>query len=123
VYSLADPDGSQPIVSAVQWLQGTLLGTVATTVAIVAVATAGMMMLTGRIDWRRGMSVVIGCFILFGASSIVAGFRSYAAAPAEFAPIPTTPPPTLPTTVPLRQSVEAASRSPAMVDPYAGAAA
>jgi type IV secretion system protein VirB2 len=122
VYSLTDPDGSQPIISAVQWLQGTLLGTIATTVAVVAVASVGMMMLAGRVDLRRGATAVIGCFILFGASSIVAGFRSYAAAPDQFAPIPTTSPPTLPTAVPLRQPIDAASKSPAVVDPYAGAA-
>jgi hypothetical protein len=81
-----------------------------------------MMMLTGRVDLRRGVSVVIGCFILFGASSIVAGFRSYATAPDQFAPIPTTPPPMLAATVPLRQPIDAAGKSPALVDPYAGAA-
>lgn len=76
---LTDPSGSGPIVSAVQWLQGTLLGTVATVVAVIAVACVGLMMLTGRIDWRRGSVVVLGCFILFGAVSIVAGIQSTAA--------------------------------------------
>lgn len=77
--ALTDPSGSGPIVSAVQWLQGTLLGTVATVVAVIAVACVGLMMLTGRIDWRRGAVVVLGCFILFGAVSIVAGIQSTAA--------------------------------------------
>ncbi|MDP3080876.1 MAG: TrbC/VirB2 family protein [Brevundimonas sp.] len=76
---LADPRGSGPIVSAVQWLQGTLLGTVATVLAVIAVACVGLLMLTGRIDWRRGSVVILGCFILFGAVSIVAGIRSSAA--------------------------------------------
>jgi type IV secretion system protein VirB2 len=75
---LADPRGSGPIVSAVQWLQGTLLGTVATVLAVIAVACVGFMMLTGRMDWRRGGVVILGCFILFGAVSIVAGIRSTA---------------------------------------------
>ena len=35
------------IVSAVRWLQGTLLGTVATVVAVIAVASVGFLMLTG----------------------------------------------------------------------------
>jgi type IV secretion system protein VirB2 len=35
-------------------------------------------MLTGRINWRHGAVVIIGCFILFGAVSIVAGIRSAA---------------------------------------------
>lgn len=77
--SLADPNGSGPIVSAVQWLQGTLLGTVATVVAVIAVACVGMLMLTGRINWRHGAVVILGCFILFGAVSIVAGIQSTAA--------------------------------------------
>jgi type IV secretion system protein VirB2 len=76
---LADPRGSGPIISAVQWLQGTLLGTVATVVAVVAVASVGFLMLTGRINWRHGAIVILGCFILFGAVSIVTGIQSTAA--------------------------------------------
>jgi type IV secretory pathway VirB2 component (pilin) len=71
---------SGPIVSAAQWLQGTLLGTVATVVAVIAVACVGLMMLTGRINWRYGAVVILGCFILFGAVSIVAGIQSTASA-------------------------------------------
>jgi type IV secretion system protein VirB2 len=74
--SVGDPAGSG--VSAVRWLQGTLLGTVATVVAIIAVAAVGFMMLTGRINWRYGATVIVGCFILFGAASIVAGIQSTA---------------------------------------------
>lgn len=75
----ADPAGSGVIVGAVNWLQGTLLGTVATVVAVIAVAAVGFMMLTGRINWRHGAVVILGCFILFGAASIVAGIRAAAA--------------------------------------------
>ncbi|HLV08440.1 MAG TPA: TrbC/VirB2 family protein [Croceibacterium sp.] len=74
----ADPAGSGPIVSALGWLQGTLLGNVATAVAVMAVAAVGFMMLTGRLNWRFGATVIIGCFILFGAASIVAGIQSAA---------------------------------------------
>ena len=74
----ADPAGSGVIVGAVSWLQGTLLGTVATVVAVIAVAMVGFMMLTGRINWRHGAVVILGCFILFGAASIVAGIRAAA---------------------------------------------
>lgn len=77
----ADPAGSGVLVSAVNWLQGTLLGTVATVVAVIAVASVGFMMLTGRINWRHGAVVILGCFILFGAGSIVAGIQSAAATP------------------------------------------
>ncbi len=57
-----------------------MLGTVATVAAVVAVAVVGMLMLTGRINWRYGMVVIIGCFILFGAGSIVAGIQAAATA-------------------------------------------
>lgn len=74
----SDPAGSGVFVSAVNWLQGTLLGTVATVVAVIAVAAVGFMMLTGRINWRYGATVIVGCFVLFGAASIVAGIQSTA---------------------------------------------
>ena len=73
-----DPEGSGVIVSAVTWMQDTLLGTIATTVAVIAVAMVGFMMLTGRMNWRFGATVILGCFILFGAASIVGGIRTAA---------------------------------------------
>ncbi len=109
--SLSDPTGSSVLVAAVTWLQGTLLGTLATTVAIVAVASVGLMMLAGRVSIRHGLTVIAGCFILFGASSIAAGIQAMAGtgyASAALPPVP--PPPALP---PL---------PPANPDPYAGAA-
>ena len=72
----ADPAGSSPILSALNWVQGTLLGNVATSAAVIAIAVVGFLMLTGRIEWRRGLVVVVGAFIIFGAVSIVAGIRS-----------------------------------------------
>jgi len=75
----ADPQGSGPIVAALAWMQGTLLGNVATAVAVIAVAMVGFMMLTGRMNWRFGATVIIGCFILFGAGTIVAGIQSASA--------------------------------------------
>jgi type IV secretion system protein VirB2 len=75
----ADPQGSGPIVSALTWLQGTLLGNVATAVAVIAVAMVGFMMLTGRMNWRFGGTVIVGCFVLFGSAAIVSGIRATAA--------------------------------------------
>ena len=75
----ADPAGSGPIVAALAWLQGTLLGNVATAVAVMAVAAVGFGMLTGRMNWRFGATVIIGLFILFGAASIVGGIQQVAA--------------------------------------------
>jgi len=113
--SLADPPGSSVVVAAVMWLQGTLLGTIATTVAIVAIASVGLMMLAGRVNIRHGLTVIAGCFILFGASTIVAGIQSslagadQAAAPAT----PESPPPMVAAAPP--------PPPPANNDPYAGA--
>ena len=73
-----DPAGSNVVLNAVMWLQGTLFGQVATALAVIAVGATGLMMLTGRIDWRRGATVILGCFIVFGAAAIVAGIRSVA---------------------------------------------
>lgn len=76
--SAGGPAGSGPIVSALGWLQATLLGQVATAVAVIAVAMVGFMMLTGRMNWRFGATVIVGCFILFGASAIVGGIQATA---------------------------------------------
>lgn len=76
--SAGGPAGSGPIVSALGWLQATLLGQVATAVAVIAVAMVGFMMLTGRLNWRFGATVIVGCFILFGASAIVGGIQATA---------------------------------------------
>lgn len=74
--SFDDPAGSGPLVGAMRWLQGTLLGTVATIAAVIAVASVGFMMLSGRLNWRYGATIILGCFILFGAAAIVEGIRS-----------------------------------------------
>lgn len=47
--SLSDPAGASVIAVAVNWLQGTLLGTIATTIAVIAVSWVGMLMLAGRV--------------------------------------------------------------------------
>ena len=112
-----DP-GSNALTAALAWLQGTLLGTVATTVAIIAVAAVGLLMLTGRIDVRRAAQVVLGCFIIFGASTIAGGIigalRGGEPEIARAAPPPS--PPALPPAAAAQQ----ASQNP--YDPYAGAA-
>jgi len=108
------------LAAALAWLEGTLLGTLATTIAIITVAFIGFLMLAGRIDVRRAAHVIFGCFILFGASTIAAGIQGAisgtgAAASLAQAP-PLLPPPQLPPPV----SYQPASSSP--FDPYAGAA-
>jgi len=116
--SLADsPAGSSVLVAAISWLQDVLLGTVATSIAVIAVAAIGFGMLTGRVNIRHGATVVLGCFILFGASTIVSGLRYAASGVGSYdsppvivaAPPPPSPPRVQPT------------KAPAPYDPYAGA--
>ncbi len=71
-----DPSGSGVIANAVNWLTGTLLGNVATGVAVLAVAIIAILLMTGRMEWGRAALVVIGIFVLFGAVTIVTGIRS-----------------------------------------------
>jgi len=120
---LADPVGSRPIVAAVEWLEQTVLGTIATTIAVVAVAGVGMRMLTGRLEIRRGIVVIVGCFFLFGASSIVAGLQSAVAGDTDAeavasARVEETSP--LPAVLPIPGP--SVPQQPGHYDPYAGAA-
>jgi type IV secretory pathway VirB2 component (pilin) len=112
--SLADPAGSGVLAAAVHWVEGTLLGTVATSVAVVCVAGVGLMMLSGRIDVRRAAGVVLGCFILFGAPSLAAALHALAGS-AGSAPPASEPAYVLPPYVP---PPPPRPRNP---DPYAGA--
>lgn len=112
------PALSDPIASALGWISGSLLGAVAITIAIVAVAAIGLMMLAGRIEVRRAMQVILGCFIVFGASTIAAGIQAAilghaSAVQSENINLPPYYPPAAP---PPPRSV------PAVTDPYAGAA-
>lgn len=74
----ATPAGAGPILGAVTWVQDTLLGQVASGVAVIAVAMVGFLMLTGRLNWRYGATVIVGCFVLFGAATIVGGIQATA---------------------------------------------
>jgi type IV secretory pathway VirB2 component (pilin) len=113
--SLADPSGSSAIGSAVFWAQGALLGSVALAVAVVAVASVGLLMLGGRIEVRRGLTMIAGCFVLFGAPAIANGLETLlmrepgSSAAAQQAPPPVPPAPVMP------------PAPPTSADPYAGA--
>ena len=116
--SLADsPAGSSVLVAAISWLQDVLLGTVATSIAVIAIAAIGFGMLTGRVNIRHGATVILGCFILFGASTIVNGLRYAAGGGGDYAPPPTVVAAPLPPSQPRVQPTGV----PAPYDPYAGA--
>lgn len=111
--------GAEPLRSTLTWLEGTLLGTLATVVAIIAIASVGILMLTGRVDVRRAAQVIFGCFIIFGASTIAGGIMTAVNGSGEDAGLAQAtplPPPQLPAPPAAPQ----ASNSP--YDPYAGAA-
>lgn len=111
------PAGVSAIAAAVQWLQGTLLGTIATAIAVIAVASLGFLLMSGRIDMRRATQVIIGCFILFGASTLASGIVDAVAGSADHTAI--LPPPS-----PLAYTSPAPTPAPKATpyDPYAGAA-
>lgn len=118
MYTYASP--VNPIASALIWLQGTLLGIIATAVAVIAVASVGFLMLAGRIDVRRAVQVILGCFVLFGASTIAAGIEGALAGTPDQSAQPATesPPPDYPSAPPPMYP----QQKPPVTDPYAGAA-
>lgn len=100
------------LIVSVDWVRSILLGTIGTAIAVLAVSAVGVSMLTGRVPVKRGMSVVVGCFVLFSAGSIadalVAGARGSSEPDAQEAvPAPPRYTPSLPKAAPY--------------DPYAGA--
>lgn len=64
-------DSTAPsLVAAVQWMEALVLGGFATTVAVIAIAGFGYAALTGRLSIKRSMTILVGCFVLFGAPAI-----------------------------------------------------
>ena len=114
--SLADPGGTSSLVAALAWVQGPLLGTVATLVAVIAIASIGFMMLAGRVDARHGIRMVLGCFILFGASTIAAGIQAGFAGRVEVSRLPA-----MERVIPSVSAPALPALPPANADPYAGA--
>lgn len=112
--SLSDPPSASAIAAATDWVGNLLFGPLVTTIAVIAIACIGLAMLSGRIELRRGASVVFGCFLLFGAKGIADGFR--ASATSSPPPVAAVAPP--PTFVPSSSQLQGADG----YDPYAGAA-
>lgn len=108
------PYSSEPgvLAAAVSWVERLLMGSIATSIAVIALAWVGFAMLSGRFQLRAGARVVLGCFILFGAASIAQGLmeavRAAGAGPVDV--VIETPAAVPPPVV-----------APSRVDPYAGA--
>ena len=98
---------------AAQWIEALLLGSMGTSIAILAIAGTGFAMLSGRLAPRDGLRVVLGCFILFGAPAIAQALHGLSQGGGSqsaglAAPVP---PPALSLPPPVPQNA----------DPYAGA--
>jgi type IV secretory pathway VirB2 component (pilin) len=106
------PSGNS-LLAATQWVEGVLLGGFGTTVAVIAVASVGMVMLNGQASPRRALQVVLGAFILFGAPLIAHGLaglvRSGSGGPNA-------------TGYRMQVQVPPSPSMPPSFDPYAGAA-
>ena len=96
------------------WINGTLFGSLAIGLSVIAVAIVGFIMLSGRFPVRRGLQVIVGCFILLGAPVIAASFTGLWQDTGA-------PPEALPTTAAAELSKPRADLPPAQYDPYAGA--
>lgn len=102
----------ESLIAAVGWVGGLLTGAMATVVAIIAVAGVGLLALAGRVASRRAFDIVLGCFILFSASTIARGLTDSLAGQRDIADA-TIPPPT--------SSYTPTSPPVVPYDPYAGA--
>jgi type IV secretory pathway VirB2 component (pilin) len=111
--SLFDTPASAPLSAASGWITGTVLGSLAISLCVIAVAFVGLMLMSGRLPIRDAVRVVIGCFVLLGAPVIAVGLRGVADEAAV-----TTVPQSKPSLI---MPPEAAPRAPSTYDPYAGA--
>lgn len=77
---LTDPGSGNTLLSGVAWVRNVITGTPATVVATLAVAGIGLLMLQGRLPFRRGATVILGAFIIFGAATTAKGLLELAQA-------------------------------------------
>ncbi len=115
ITSLADPPSTSVINAATNFLSSLLFGPLATAIAVIAIAWIGFAMLSGRTNVRHGLSVILGCFILFGAKTIADGLRKAARNGGAVVTANAPPPPTFVQPYPKKTDSTG-------YDPYAGAA-
>lgn len=115
--TFASPATDSAIGNASSWALSLTSGSIAASLAVLAVAGVGFAMLTGRLRIRNGGTVLIGCFVLFGSAVLAQSLLEFAEGsrnnqvPQAQADLFMPPPPAL--EPPKRQL---------SVDPYAGAA-
>jgi type IV secretory pathway VirB2 component (pilin) len=109
--------GSTLLIMA-HWLEGLIFSPATTTLAVLAVAATGLSMLSGRLPVRKGLTVALGCFILFGAPAIARGIIEGASGLAGAGSAEALPP------SPIREPAfnpQPPPSVPPVADPYAGA--
>ncbi len=111
--SLFEPSTTGPIARSVGWVESVATGSLASIIAVIAVAIIGMMMLSGRLEVRRGITVVAGCFLVFGANHIARGMLGGMDRGGAGSTTAVAPPPSALTDTP--------KPTPQPYDPYAGA--
>jgi type IV secretory pathway VirB2 component (pilin) len=109
--SLLDPPAASPFATAADWMAAILLGSVAASLCVLAIAFVGLMLISGRLAVRDGFRVVLACFVLLGAPAIAAGLRGVASEAAGGTS----------GEVLLQPMPEPTPLPPAQYDPYAGA--
>ena len=77
--SLFDPPARSPIEGSTSWVSAVMFGELAIGLCVIAVALLGMLMLSGRMHLRRGIRVVLGCFIVLGAPVMALGLQQIVA--------------------------------------------
>jgi type IV secretion system protein VirB2 len=105
-----------PFAAAIGWIAGLLVGEVATTVAVIAIAAIGLATLQGYFSYRDCIRVIIGCALMFGASTIAQGFMEMTSGTEPG--FETASPPPAPIS---HVHIATPSRVPEPYDPYAGA--
>ncbi|MGD9479666.1 TrbC/VirB2 family protein [Shinella sp. G-2] len=78
VPELAYAQSAAPVEGILEWFVGVLQGSVARSLAIIAVCFLGFLFLTGRMAWQGAISIVIGIAMIFGAAELVDAMKSSA---------------------------------------------
>lgn len=72
--SLFESQSGSSFGATIDWISSVLLGELAITLSVLAVAMLGFSLLSGRLHLRLGGRVVLGLFLLLGAPAIVTAF-------------------------------------------------
>lgn len=66
-----DPFANTSLATALGNLTAALNGTIARSLAVLAVIGAGIAALTGRMEWSRAVVVILGVGLIFSASAMI----------------------------------------------------